>query len=264
MILFNNEPYIIFFNLFSALIDILIISFIFYKVYNILSETKAVQVFKGLFFFIFLYFISKLLRLETFGWVLDQIGSVSVIAIIILFQSEVRKVLIKLGESNFMGTIIKKDPKTLTEILNAINQLSITETGALIVFERKTGLKNIVENATILDAKISTRLILSLFYNKNPLHDGAVLIKNDKIVAAGCFLPLSDSQSISPDFGTRHRAALGISEDTDAVVIVVSEETGRISCSYDEQLYTNYELDMLKKELSTLLDYEDETTEEAI
>ena len=134
----------------------------------------------------------------------------------------------------------------------------ILKTGALIVFERNVGLRNIVESGTLLNAKISTSLLLTIFSRKTALHDGAVIVKNDLIIAAGCFLPLSDSDMIKKDYGTRHRAALGIAEESDAVVVVVSEETGKISLAYDGKLYTNYEIDILKKELANLLGYEEE------
>lgn len=248
-------------NITFAIIDILIISYIFYKFYQILAQTKAVQVIKGVIIFVILYLVSRIGRLETFSWLLDQIAGVIVIAIIILFQPELRRVLTKLGQSNWINNLIKKDPKDLTQILNAIENFHILKIGALIVFERKVGLKNIVESGTITNAKISTQLLLTLFHYKTALHDGAVIIKNDLIVAAGCFLPLSDSTSISPELGTRHRAALGMAEESDAVVIIVSEETGRISLAYDSKLYTNYDIDLLKKELSELLGY-DESIEE--
>ena len=127
----------------------------------------------------------------------------------------------------------------------------ILKTGALIVFERNVGLRNIVESGTLLNAKISTSLLLTIFSRKTALHDGTIIVKNDRIIAAGCFLPLSDSDMIKKDYGTRHRAALGIAEGKHAVVVVVSEETGKISLAYDGKLYTNYEIDILKKELAS-------------
>ena len=126
------------------------------------------------------------------------------------------------------------------------------------------GLRNIIESGTLLNAKVSTSLLLTIFSKKAPLHDGAIIIKDDVIMAAGCFLPLSDSDQIKKDYGTRHRAALGISEESDAVVIVVSEETGKISLAYDGKLYTNYDIDLLKKELMVLLEYEEEQIDEEI
>jgi diadenylate cyclase len=246
-----------------AFIDVLIISFIFYKFYQILAQTKAVQVIKGLFFFIVLYLVSRVANLATFSWLLDQIAAVVVIAIIILFQPELRRVLTKLGQSSWISGLMTKDPKDLTAIMSALQNFQILHTGALIVFERSVGLRNIIESGTVLNAKISTSLLLTVFSNKTPLHDGAVIVKNDTVIAAGCFLPLSDSDSIRKDFGTRHRAALGLAEESDAVVVVVSEETGKISLAYDGKLYTNYEIDILQKELFNLLGYEEGTKDPA-
>lgn len=187
-----------------------------------------------------------------------------VVAIIVLFQPELRRVLTKLGQSSWLKNIIAKDPKDLTSIINAVQNFQILKIGSLIVFERNVGLRNIVESGTLLNAKISTSLLLTVFSRKTPLHDGAVIIKNDTIIAAGCFLPLSDTDLIKKEYGTRHRAALGIAEESDAVVVVVSEETGKISLSYDGKLYTNYEIDILKKELANLLGYEEESDNEEL
>jgi len=180
-----------------------------------------------------------------------------VVAIIILFQPEIRRVLTKLGQSNWLNSFIKKNPRDLLYVLNSVQNLSIRQVGALIVFERNVGLKNIIESGTLIQAKISASLLLTIFTNKTPLHDGAAIIRNDQIVAAGCFLPLSDSTNINKEFGTRHRAALGLAEESDAAIVVVSEETGRISLSYDGKLYTNYTIELLKKDLCSLLGYED-------
>ncbi len=263
MIFFRLPLYSILLNLTSALVDVSIITYIFYKVYQILAQTKAAQVLKGLFFFLFLYFIAKIFHIETFHWLLDQLTGVLMIAVVILFQPELRRVLTKLGQSNWLNEFIKKDPKNLTYILKAVENFQILQVGALIVFERSVGLKNFIESGTVINSKISSALLLTIFTNKTPLHDGAVIVKNDLIIAAGCFLPLSDSTAIKKDFGTRHRAALGIAEETDAVVIVVSEETGRISLAYDAKLLTNYDIDSLKKDISVLLGYNEEDLDEA-
>ncbi len=257
MIWFRLPLWIIIINGILAFIDIFIISFFFYSIYKILYQTKAVQVIRGLFFFIIIYLVSRFARLGTFSWLLDQIAGVIVIAVIVLFQPELRRVLTKIGQSDWFNILIKKDPKELEEILKAVQHFHILHIGALIVFEKNVGLKNIIESGTIINSKISAQLLITIFTYKTPLHDGAVIIKNDQIVAAGCFLPLSDSTQISKDFGTRHRAALGLAEESDAVIVIVSEETGRISLAYDSRLFTNYDIDLLKKELGQLLGYED-------
>ncbi|OHD41194.1 MAG: TIGR00159 family protein [Spirochaetes bacterium GWF1_31_7] len=257
----NLHPAIIAGNILLAVIDIVIITYIFFKFYQILAQTRAVQVVRGLLFFLVLYVLSKILQLETFSWLLDQIAGVAVIAIIILFQPELRRVLTKLGQSNWVSKIIKKNPEDLVEIIKAVNNFHLISRGALIVFEREIGLKNYIESGTKIDSKISTQLLMTIFFDKTPLHDGAVIIKNNLIVAAGCYLPLSDSSDIDPKFGTRHRAALGLAEETDAVVVVVSEETGKITIASDGKLYTNYTIDLLKKELVKLLGYNEDDLE---
>jgi diadenylate cyclase len=258
--IFSQLPlHTIIINIIFAFIDILICSYIFYKFYQILAQTKAVQVIKGLFFFVILYILSRLFNLETFSWLLNQIASVVVIAVIILFQPELRRVLTKLGQSTWITNFIKKDPKDLSSIISAVQNFQILHIGALVVFERNVGLRNIIETGTVLNAKISTSLLLTLFTYKTPLHDGAVIIKNDSIIAAGCFLPLSDSKTISKDYGTRHRAALGLAEESDALVIIVSEETGKIGLAYDGRLYSDFSIDALKTELFNQLGYEEES-----
>ncbi len=262
MIWLHLPVYQIILNFLLSFLDIIVITFVFYIFYQILAQTKAVQVIRGLFIFVFFYLLSRLLSLTTFSWFLDKIAEVVVIAIIILFQPELRRVLIKLGQSSWMSSFIRKDPKVITSIINAVQNFQILHTGSLIVFERNVGLRNIAESGTLLNATVSTSLLLTIFSNKTPLHDGAIIIKNDTIIAAGCFLPLSDSDQIKKDYGTRHRAALGISEESDAVIIVVSEETGKISLAYDGKLFTNYDIDLLKKELMVLLEYEEEMIDE--
>jgi diadenylate cyclase len=255
MILLKLNLLTIIIELLLAIIDIFICTFIFYKFYQILAQTKAVQVIKGLAFFVILYIIAWIAKLEVFLWLLNQIGSVVVIAVIILFQPELRRVLTNIGEANIMTHIIDKDPKDLTSIINAVHNLQIMNIGALIVFERKVGLRNIIETGTILNSKISTPLLITIFQAKTPLHDGAVIIRHDTIVAAGCFLPLSETKHLDKNLGTRHRSALGIAEETDALVIIVSEETGKISLAYDSKIHQVYDIESLKKDLFNLLGY---------
>lgn len=262
MIWFDLHPVVKISNIMFAAVDILIIAYIFYKFYQILAQTRAVQVVRGVLFFVGLYVLSKILKLETFSWLLDQIAGVAVLAIFVLFQPELRRVLTKLGQSNWVNKIIRKNPQDLNEILLAVNNFHLISRGALIVFEREVGLKNFIESGTTINSKISTQLLMTIFFDKTPLHDGAVIIKNDQIVAAGCYLPLSDSTAIDQKYGTRHRAALGIAEETDAVVVVVSEETGKISLAYDSKLYTNYDLDTLKKDLGILIGYNEKDLED--
>jgi len=258
MVIFHLPFNFILFNILLAILDIGIFTYIYYKFYQILSQTKAVQGAKGLFLIFVLYIIAKALGLPTFSWLLDQITSVLVLAIIVVFQPELRRILMKFGQSNWLSSLTKRNVKDLNQILNAAQNLHIRQIGALIAFEREVGLKNIIESGTIIDSKISAALLLTIFTNKTPLHDGAVVIKGDTVIAAGCFLPLSDTTDINKELGTRHRAAIGLTEESDAIVLVVSEETGKISLSYDGKLYTGYDVDMLRKDLSELLGYEGE------
>jgi diadenylate cyclase len=262
MIWLTLSPWVIFTNIFSAIIDIFVITFIFYSLYRICAQTKAVQILQGLFVFVVLYIIARILKLETFSWILDRLANAAVVALFVLFQPELRRILTKIGQSEWASKIIKKDPKDLEQILTAVENFHLLSTGALIVFERKVGLKNYMEDGEEINSKISARLLMTIFYDKTALHDGAVIIRNDQIAAAACYLPISNNNTIDPRFGTRHRAALGLAEETDAVIVVVSEETGKISLAVDGRLYSNYDKEGLRKELSKFLGYESEEQED--
>jgi diadenylate cyclase len=262
MIWLTLSPWVIFTNIFSAIIDIFVITFIFYSLYRICAQTKAVQILQGLFVFVVLYIIARILKLETFSWILDRLANAAVVALFVLFQPELRRIFTKIGQSEWASKIIKKDPKDLEQILTAVENFHLLSTGALIVFERKVGLKNYMEDGEEINSKISARLLMTIFYDKTALHDGAVIIRNDQIAAAACYLPISNNNTIDPRFGTRHRAALGLAEETDAVIVVVSEETGKISLAVDGRLYSNYDKEGLRKELSKFLGYESEEQED--
>lgn len=261
MIWLTLSPWVIFTNILSAIIDIFVITFIFYSLYRICAQTKAVQILHGLLVFVLLYGVAHILKLETFSWILDRLANAAVVALFVLFQPELRRVLTKIGQSEWIGKIIKKNPKDLDEILLAVENFHLLSTGALIVFERNVGLKNYIESGELLNSRISARLLMTIFFDKTALHDGAVIIRNDQIVAAACYLPVSDNNTIDPKFGTRHRAALGLAEETDAIIIVVSEETGKISMAFDGKLYSNYDKDTLRSELMKFLGYEPEGEE---
>ncbi|MBQ2295435.1 MAG: diadenylate cyclase, partial [Spirochaetales bacterium] len=188
----------IFTNIFSAIIDIFVITFIFYSLYRICAQTKAVQILQGLSVFVLLYVVARILKLETFSWILDRLANAAVVALFVLFQPELRRVLTKIGQSEWLGQIIKKNPKDLDEILMAVENFHLLSTGALIVFERNVGLKNYIESGETINSKISARLLMTIFYDKTALHDGAVIIRNDQIVAAACYLPVSDNNTIDP------------------------------------------------------------------
>jgi diadenylate cyclase len=244
------------FNIKDA-IDIAIVSFVLYKVIMLIKGTRAVQLIKGLAVVLTATVVTGWLGFNTINWLLNQAMTVGLVALPIIFYPELRRALEQLGRGNFFKSTRFLAPKefeqVVTELVKGIVALSKEKVGALIVIERETGLNEHIETGVPLDAIISSQLIINIFTLKTPLHDGATIIKGNRIAAATCYLPLSENTDISKDLGTRHRAALGISEQSDAVVIIVSEETGVISLAKNGKL-TRY-LDektlreMLSKEL---------------
>ena len=221
--------------------DILIVAMAFYKILMLIRETRAEQLIKGIFTLFALTKISEWLELYTLHWILDTTMTVGVIAILIVFQPELRRALEYIGRSRFFSKSfmeIKGESlkEVFDEIVDAVASLSRQKIGALIVIERETGLSEVVETGTRIDGKVTSDLLINIFIPNTPLHDGAVIIKDDKIKAAGCFLPLTENMSLSKDLGTRHRAALGISERSDCLAIIVSEETGSISIAENGSL----------------------------
>lgn len=243
-------------NIFSIL-DILVVSYIFYKAYNLMKETRAEQLLKGMLLLVLLIPISSLLRLNMLYWILSNTLTIGVLSIIIIFQPEIRRVLEHLGRTTFNEVHILNDEEKMDavvgEVINAASNLSKLKTGALIVIEQRTGLAEIVTTGTKIDAAISSALLENIFVVNTPLHDGAVIIRNDRIAAAGCFLPLTTHDDLSKSLGTRHRAALGISENSDCIVVVVSEETGTISLAVNGSLTRNYDKEKLKDILIRIL-----------
>lgn len=244
-------------------LDILVLAFLLYKVWQILVRTQAVQLVKGALFMAALYAASFFLSLETLTWILKILAPGLVIALAIVFQPELRKIFMRIGQGRFFRTGRKPRSTQLESVLNAAEVLASRRRGALIVFSRSVGLKNIVDTGTRLDALISSSLVVTVFGHDTPLHDGAMVLADGRIVAAGCFLPLSEQQDIRRSFGTRHRAALGLSEESDAVILVVSEETGALSLAYDAKLHYNLSPSLIQRRLSALLDFpEMEVSEE--
>lgn len=220
------------------IIDILLLSVIIYWLLKLTSQTRAMQVLKGVGVILVAAWITDLLGLVGTAWLLNQVLTAGALAIVIIFQPELRRALAKLGRGklDIMSSQTTYAQENVDNILKAVLNLSKKRVGALIVFERKTGLKDVVESGTHIGADISTELLENLFFTNSPLHDGAVIIREDRIEAAGCFLPLSDNKQIGQELGTRHRAALGISEVSDSVTFIVSEETGVISVAQDGTL----------------------------
>lgn len=217
-------------------IDMLLVAVIVYFLLKFTKRTRAIQVLKGLGIIIIVAYLCELLRLPTVTWLLNYVIQAGALMLVIIFQPEIRRALERIGRGKILGISLSPQNgpgedaiKVIEEIHKAILNLSIHKTGALIVFEQKTGLKEVIESGIALNAQISSEVIENIFFKNAPLHDGAMIIKDDIIVAAGCFLPLSDNKQITSELGTRHRAALGISEISDCIVLVVSEETGVIS-----------------------------------
>ena len=227
------------------ILDILLVAMLIYYATKVVRQTRANSVLKGFIFLVAIMWLSDIAELNTINWLLRQVLGTGTIMLVVLFQPELRRALEQMGRTNFMSTILgngmndktaKMAEHNTEEMVHALTNLSRRKVGALIVMEQQTGLKDIVASGTVLDAEISSGLIENIFEPNTPLHDGAVVMNNGRITAAACFLPLSENSSISKELGTRHRAALGISESTDAVVLIVSEETGIISMAHEGKL----------------------------
>ena len=216
----------------TAIIDILVVAFIFYKGYMLIKETRAEQLLKGIAFIIILIPISSILNLSMLYFILSKTLTIGIISVVIIFQPEIRRALEHIGRSAFeeIHNIQDEDREQrniyVSEIVNAVANLAETKTGALIAIEQGTGLGEIISSGTIIEAKITSNLLENIFVVNTPLHDGATIIGRDKILAAGCVLPLTNNKEINKKLGTRHRAAIGLSEISDALVIIVSEDNG--------------------------------------
>jgi len=219
-------------------IDILLLAIVIYWLLKLTSKTRAMQVLKGLGIILLVAWVTDFLGFVGTTWLLNYVLTAGALVIVILFQPELRRALARLGRGRIelIGTQAGNAQENVENILKAILNLSKKRVGALIVFERTTGLKDVIESGTRIGAIISAELIENLFYTNSPLHDGALIIRDDIIEAAGCFLPLSDNKQIGQDLGTRHRAALGVSEVSDSITLVISEETGVISVAQDGKL----------------------------
>ncbi|MGL4656744.1 MAG: diadenylate cyclase CdaA [Sarcina sp.] len=241
----------------SAVIDILVVAFIFYKGYKLIQETRAEQLLKGILLILLLIPISHLLRLNMLNFILTKTLTIGVLSMVIIFQPEIRKALEHIGSSTFNDLHIVDNDEELErlvdELVEAINNMAAEKTGALIAIEQKMGLDDYIKTGTQIDAVISDSLIENIFVKNTPLHDGAMIISYDRIVAAGCVLPLSSNPNISKLLGTRHRAAIGLSEVSDALVLIVSEETGNISLAVKGRLTKNYDGTKLKNVLLKIL-----------
>jgi diadenylate cyclase len=231
-------------------IDVLIVFFLLYKLFALMQGTRAVHMFFGLILLFILSVIAQWFNLIALNWIISSLKTVWVIAFVIIFQPELRRALASLGQNRFISRFLRvKETGLIPEITRACSRLADKGLGALIVLEKDTGLKNFIETGTKIDAKVSAELLETIFTPPSPLHDGAAIIQNDRVAAAGCILPLTQDQRLSSALGTRHRAAIGLSEETDAIVIVVSEETRTISCAQGGKLKRKIDINTLRSDL---------------
>ena len=247
-------------------VDIFCVALMLYYIYRLMKESRSLNVFIGIMVFIVVWlFVSQILEMRLLGSIMDKLVSVGVIAIIILFQEEIRKFLYNLGAHRRVNGIIrlfvsgdnkdKVDMESIMPVVMACMNMGKARIGALIVIERISSLDDIVETGDIIDANINQRLIENIFFKNSPLHDGAMVISKKRIRAAGCILPVSHSIDIPKELGLRHRAAMGISQDSDAIAIVVSEETGRISVAIKGQFHLSLSAEQLESILTRELDF---------
>ncbi|HOJ47626.1 MAG TPA: diadenylate cyclase CdaA [Bacillota bacterium] len=241
-------------------VDIIIVAFILYYTMKFVRDRRAGKLLMGIVFLIILLVLSDLLQMRALNFILTNVFSVGLIALIIVFQPELRSALEKMGGESLKGFKGKLDRdeeailrSCISEICVAAESLSNSKTGALIVFERGTKLGDVIRTGTIIDAQTSSFLVSNIFYDKAPLHDGAVIIRGGRVYAAGCFLPLSTNNDIVKELGTRHRAGIGMSENSDAVVLIISEETGIISVAVDGDLKRGFSRKTLEEKLTNLL-----------
>ena len=228
----------------ASIVDIVLVWYVIYKLINVIRGTKAVQLLKGILVILLVRVVSEFLGFQTLSWMMEQAITYGFLAIIIIFQPELRRALEQLGRGQFFSrssTQDDEDPeKTVEAIIKATDYMAKRRIGALISIERETGMGDYIETGIQLNSNISSELLINIFIPNTPLHDGAVIIQKNNVAAAACYLPLSESPFISKELGTRHRAALGISEVTDSVTVIVSEETGNISLTKNGELHRRY------------------------
>ncbi|WP_415783297.1 diadenylate cyclase CdaA [Alkalicoccus chagannorensis] len=240
-------------ELLAIIVDISLVAFVIYKLIMIIRGTRAVQLVKGITVILGVWFASGWLGLNTLQWIMQQAVTYGLLAIIIIFQPELRRALEQLGRGRFFQSSTSAEEeeakRSIEQIITAAQYMGKRRIGALISLERETGMNDYIETGTPMHARLTSELLINIFIPNAPLHDGAVIIKNNEITAAGCYLPLSENPFISKELGTRHRAALGVSEVTDSITIAVSEETGGISITKNGEIHRNLEADGLRNML---------------
>lgn len=252
----------------SSAVDVLLVSFIIYNFIKLIRETRAEQLVKGILILLIVWSAANLFDLQMMKTILSYVFNFSVIALMIVFQPEVRRALEQMGRSGLrkgFGLVQKEEDmekekrRCIRAVSEAAENFQCSKTGALIVFERETKLGDIIDTGTVVNAVPSVPLIGNIFWNKAPLHDGAMVIRDSMVYAAGCILPLTKSDNVSVDLGTRHRAGIGMSENSDAVILIVSEETGQISLAVNGRLTRNYSRETLQEALEGYLLTEEKT-----
>ncbi len=249
----------------TDIVEIVILAIIFYEFMVWIKKTRAWQLFKGLLIIIIFLVVAALFNMDTIIWLVSKILNFAVIAIIVVFQPELRRALESLGTRNFLRRLFSQDffknqegrfsEKTTAELIKACYQMAKVKTGALIVIERDSALEQYERTGITLDSELSSQLLINIFEKNTPLHDGAVLVRGDRITSATCYLPLSDNPNLPKELGTRHRAAIGISEITDSLTIVVSEETGAVSVAYRGSISRNLTEMQLEEKIESIRKY---------
>ena len=243
----------------TDVIEIIIIAFVLYHIMVWVKNTRAWMLFKGIIVILIFLLIAALFQMNTILWLSGKVVNIAAIALVIIFQPELRNALERLGRKNFLtaffsfdfqkASTVRFSEKTITEIVKACYEMGKVKTGALIVIERDVMLNEYIRTGIPLDSLVSSQLLINIFEHNTPLHDGAIIVRGDRIVAATCYLPLSDNMELSKELGTRHRAAEGVSEVSDSMTIIVSEETGAVSLAVEGTLYRNIDADFLKSKL---------------
>ncbi|MCX7759563.1 MAG: diadenylate cyclase CdaA [Hydrogenothermaceae bacterium] len=240
----------------ADILDIIIVSIIIYYLLKFLAGTRGWQILIGIILLFSFWMVAKFLHLQTVEWIFDNLWGVFIFLMIVIFQPELRKGLAKLGEKGVFKYLGLSSKKLIDDVIRASLFMAERKIGALIVFERNVDLTNYIEGQVFIDGEVSIELLISIFTPQTPLHDGAVIIRNRKIAYARAFLPLTISSEVPENIGTRHRAAIGITEETDSIAVIVSEERGEISLCYDGKIHRNLDPLVLRKKLFKLLEVE--------
>ena len=246
----------------TDVVEIIVIAYLVYEILVWFNKTRAWSLLKGLFVIFAFLLIAEILEMNTILWIAGKLFTIAATVLVVVFQPELRKALEQLGRRNFLSSMIPFDSskdnegrfsdRTINEVIRACNDMARVKTGALIVIEQNDSLNDIERTGIAIDGVVTSQLLINIFEHNTPLHDGAVVIRGDRVTAATCYLPLSDNLTLSKDLGTRHRAGVGISESTDSLTIIVSEETGRISIAYEGELFRNVDNDTFRRKMEMI------------